>query len=329
MKISVIIPTYNRPEKLGELLSVLSSQSHLPDEVIVVDNASNKLTKEVTSSYTSHFASCTYLFTSVNSVSIARNLGASKAHGDYLFFLDDDDIPAENYIEEIVSCFNSHPDALLVQGMIPKRKSSVKLLNQIWDNIWNSYANFFLTFRYTPCEKKVLMSGKTTSPFNCTEDANCEWASGGLTCIKKEVFKTFKYDEKLVKYCYGEDADFSYRIYLSNPKSVYIAPKAIVYTHPSLNKNSPMKDSLIMEKTYNLYFVSKNLGRPINFLLFFWSEIGLLFQDIIFAIIFANSKFNYFFNRILYSFYAYYVCLKHFSDIKNLNIELINQRYLS
>lgn len=329
MKISVIIPTYKRPEKLERLLNLLLRQSYLPDEILVVDSAADNLTKEVVSNFQRKKILFKYIVNNIDSISVARNLGASNSMGDYLIFLDDDDCPDSTYIGEIMNCFSRNSNALLVQGNIVKNKSSKTLKNIFWDNLWNNYNRFFLLFRYTQCEKKVLASGKTTFPIDCDHDVNCQWASGGVTCIKREVFDDFNFDEKLVKYCYGEDADFSFRIHKSNPKSVYMASKAKLTMFPSMNIATPAKESIIMEKTYSLYFVSKNLGSISNFLFFIWSEIGTFVKDIVFCILFFKNNGRYYFYRLVYSLYAFLICIKHFQKIKNLDIEYINKRYLT
>ena len=328
MKISVIIPTFKRPEKLERLLTILSAQSQSPDEVIVVDSASDILTRNVVLSFQKKDILCKYISNSIDSISVARNLGASNAKGDYLIFLDDDDCPTSRYIEEIVKCFYKYPNALLVQGNIVKKNAPKTAISTIWDYFWTQYNRFFLLFRYTQCKKIVLGSGKTTFPINCEHDINCQWASGGATCIKREVLDKFRYDEKLIRYCYGEDADFSFRIYKANPNSIYLSSKAKLIMFPSLNKITPAKKSIIMEKTYGLYFVSKNLSGTFKFILFLWSEIGSLIKDILFCIFFFKKHGKYFVYRLIYSLYAYFICIRYFHKIKKLDIDCINNRYL-
>lgn len=87
-KFSVIIPTYNRREHLTACLASVSAQRRRPDEVIVVDDGSTDGTVET--------------LTDIEGVSVirqlnagpgvARNRGAAAANGDYLVFLDSDDV---------------------------------------------------------------------------------------------------------------------------------------------------------------------------------------------------------------------------------------------
>ena len=94
MKISVIIPTCDRPEYLPETLRSVFAQSRKPDEVIVVNNGKLPLKLE------SEFASRVTVYDIVPyaGAAHARNFGAAVAAGDYLAFLDDDDLWNRDYL---------------------------------------------------------------------------------------------------------------------------------------------------------------------------------------------------------------------------------------
>lgn len=329
MKISVVIITYNRNEELKSAIESVLEQSTSVNEIIIVDNGSDSKTEETLLSYSNNTSSTKikYLKNCINSVSIARNIGGQIAQGDIIFFLDDDDKFHMRYIEEVIKIYSDYPNALIVQGNIEKRIPKNSVI-RLWNSAWNLYSRFFYSSRFAKNKKKVLPSGKNISPLYCDKVINCQWSSGGCLSVKKKVFDEFLFDNKLIKYSYGEDVDFSYRIYKKYPQSIYLTPKAKLFYEGSFNKSTPLKQAIIMEKTYNLYFVSKNLGKPINYVLFFWSEVGMFLQDVIFFIIFIRKEGNYYSLRLLYSLYAYYVCITHFFRIKNLDIEYINNRYL-
>lgn len=97
--ISVIIPAYNLGHYLKELLDCLERQTLKPLEIIVINDGSTDNTQEVIDS----FKSVTCYKTENHGVSSARNLGLSKAKGDYIAFLDGDDLIADTYLEKLVS----------------------------------------------------------------------------------------------------------------------------------------------------------------------------------------------------------------------------------
>ncbi|AKB17616.1 glycosyltransferase family 2 protein [Methanosarcina sp. WWM596] len=329
MKISVVIPTYNRSEELKSAVESVLDQSTPANEIIVVDNGNDSKTEDILQFYSNNKSNTQirYLKNHVNSVSVARNIGGQNAQGDIIFFLDDDDKFDTYYIEEIIQIYSDCPNALIVQGNLAKEISKSNIII-LWNNIWNLYSKFFYIFSFSKNMKKVLPSGKNVSPSYCDKVINCQWASGGCSSVKKKVFNEFLYDNNLIKYSYGEDVDFSYRIYKKYPQSIYLAPKAKLLYKGSFNKGTPLKQAIIMEKAYNLYFVSKNLGKPINYILFFWSEIGMFLQDMLFCVLFIKKRGKYFLLRLLYSLCAYYICIRFFSRIQNLDIDYINNRYL-
>lgn len=329
MKISVVIPTYNRNEKLKAAIESVLEQSISANEIIVVDNGTDFKTKNIVSQYSKKNDKpvVKYIKNPLNSLTVAKNIGGKCAQGDIILFLDDDDRFDSDYIKEIMKIYYEHPDAFIVQGNIEK-KNSIDEITKMWNAVWDSYYKFFYLCRLVRNKKEVLPSGKNIAPLECDTVINCQWASGGCSSIKKEVLHEFSFDEKLIKYSYCEDVDFSYRVYKRYPKSIYLAPKAKLLYNGSFNKSTPVKKAVIMEKAYNLYFVSKNLGKNINYVLFFWSELGMFLQDLIFFMLFIRKQGRYCSLRLIYSLYAYYICIKHFFRIKNLDIEYINNRYL-
>ena len=88
MNISVIIPTWNRAERLVNTLQSVFSQSLPPTEVIVVDDGSTDDTREIVRN---QFPDVRYLFQQNKGVSSARNTGIKAASGDWIALLDSDD----------------------------------------------------------------------------------------------------------------------------------------------------------------------------------------------------------------------------------------------
>lgn len=89
MLVSVIIPTFNRAEFLTRSISSVLNQSYNDLELIIVDDGSTDETKEVVESFKDSRLS--FYHKSNGGVSSARNLGVSKAQGEYIAFLDSDD----------------------------------------------------------------------------------------------------------------------------------------------------------------------------------------------------------------------------------------------
>ncbi len=92
-KISIVIATYKRPHLITRALDSIAVQTHLPGEIIVVDDASGDDTGAVVTAWSkAHAMPVTFIQAQENrGVGAARNLAMQRAKGDYIAFLDSDD----------------------------------------------------------------------------------------------------------------------------------------------------------------------------------------------------------------------------------------------
>jgi len=107
MKISLIIPCYNRSSSLKRALQSVLSQSYLPNEIIVVDDGSSDNTADM---LRNEFPQVTYLYQENKGVSSARNLGIKHSTGDWIAFLDSDDTWLSHKLEKQVSALQQLPE---------------------------------------------------------------------------------------------------------------------------------------------------------------------------------------------------------------------------
>lgn len=100
IRISVVIPVYNRLKELGNCLNSLNSQTDKDFEVIVVDDGGNLNYDELFASYS---GTLNYIKLPVNygGPSVPRNIGVENARGNYILFCDSDDTFRPNKIERI------------------------------------------------------------------------------------------------------------------------------------------------------------------------------------------------------------------------------------
>lgn len=112
--ISVIIPHLNQAEALRSCLASLCSQQGLRQavELIVVDNGSSAKPSVLCSS----FSGVRLLSQPIPGPGPARNLGASRANGDILAFIDADCIADANWLSEIERCFSEDPAIAVLGG---------------------------------------------------------------------------------------------------------------------------------------------------------------------------------------------------------------------
>ena len=100
MKFSVIIPVYNRPDEVDELLSSLTLQNFSDYEIIIVEDGSKIPCKSVVEKYAKSIP--INYFTKENSgPAETRNFGAKHANGEFLIFFDSDCIIPPEYFAEV------------------------------------------------------------------------------------------------------------------------------------------------------------------------------------------------------------------------------------
>jgi len=125
VEISVIICSYNRQDYIIEAIDSLFHQTVSKNryEVLVVDNNSKDQTAVLVKQYIDEHPemNASYHSEKQQGASFARNTGAMLAKGSLLVFMDDDAVAAPDYLERILSFYQSHPDVSGLGGrIIPK-----------------------------------------------------------------------------------------------------------------------------------------------------------------------------------------------------------------
>ncbi|MGB0403997.1 MAG: glycosyltransferase [Salibacteraceae bacterium] len=117
LSFSLIIPVYNRPDEIDELLSSLMLQTEKKFEVMVIEDGSSEPCEHVCKKYDNDL-DITYIFKPNSGPGPSRNFGMEKAKGNYFIIFDSDCIIPPNYMHEVkeflganyVDCFGG-PDA--------------------------------------------------------------------------------------------------------------------------------------------------------------------------------------------------------------------------
>ena len=111
--ISVVIPTYNCARWLGEAVESALAQSLPPKRIIIVDDGSTDDTAERVAAYRDH-PIVQYVRQPNQGVSAARNTGLSRAAGDFIAFLDADDVWQPRKLELQYAALSRHPELALL-----------------------------------------------------------------------------------------------------------------------------------------------------------------------------------------------------------------------
>lgn len=106
-RVSVCICTYRRPDQLALLLDTLAAQSRVPDQVIVVDNDGDQSALPVCQARDDAF-DLIYDHEPEQNISLARNRSLSYAEGEWIGFLDDDEIAPADWLQLMLQTAKKH-----------------------------------------------------------------------------------------------------------------------------------------------------------------------------------------------------------------------------
>lgn len=109
-KVSIIIPTYDRSFYIKDAVNSVLEQSYKDYELIVVDDGSSDNTKTTLQRFSK---SIKYIYQEHKGVSAARNTGIASAAGEYITFLDSDDLWTANKLKEQTAFMDNNPEALI------------------------------------------------------------------------------------------------------------------------------------------------------------------------------------------------------------------------
>lgn len=204
-KYSIIIPVYNRPEEVDELLASLVSGPKRDDyEVVVVEDGSAVPCEEVVRKYADRL-NVAYFAKSNSGPGQTRNYGAERARGEWLLILDSDVLVPEGYLDAIDTYLAAHPDIDAFGGPDRAHESFTDMQKAINYGM----TSFFTTGGIRGGKKKLDKFFPRS--FNMGIRAEVYRQLGGFRAMR-----------------FGEDVDFSYRLVESGHRTALI-PEAYVY----------------------------------------------------------------------------------------------------
>ena len=203
MKYSLIIPVYNRPDEVDELLQSIALQTYKDMEVIVVEDGSSVTCADVVQKYAKHL-DLKYFQKPNSGPGQSRNYGAERSQGEYLIVLDSDCVLPPTYLEEIEKELSANPCAAF--GGPDRAHES---FSPVQKAINYSMTSFFTTGGIRGGKKK--MDKFYPRSFNMGIQATLYRQLDGFSDMR-----------------FGEDIDFSIRIFKSGA-SCRLFPKAWVW----------------------------------------------------------------------------------------------------
>ena len=227
MNFSVVIPTYNRTECLREtLLSILPMRYEI-GKIILVDQSRPEIAVKVealVTELTEQFAPCELVLirSETPSSTAARNLGLKHSSGEWVIFCDDDVVWPTEIIGEIKRVIETAQNIVLIGGLNYEGAGNTysEAVEKFISTPPKSFAGRFLRWivgRSGLSAKRGHVSHGVfgSFPSDMRGLRETEWAMGFFFCVHRKFVmeKKLEFDEKLTKYAYAEDLDFTHRLF--------------------------------------------------------------------------------------------------------------------
>ena len=297
IEISVVIPTFNRPESLRRLLSSLEIQKFTPKEVIIVDASDETIRIE----------GIQLLFPTLNishiitipSVCKQRNIGIRMSKSNYVFLCDDDIEVSADYLFRVVTYLLENPAAGIVTGWVLDKKAEgwnhqydqTSFLGFVWNfifqlTVWTDLSkvksNLFtrpiihlLQIFYANRGNTFTLAGWPLITSFKGEVIQTTFYTLSACIANKEWVMDVPFDEKLSANGIGENYGITALLPYKQP--IHILNGVFVYHHHELANRLKLVASYQLRIFALHYFMTKsyrfNRG---NIVFLYWSLLGNL-----------------------------------------------------
>lgn len=195
--VSIIIPTFNRANLIGETLDSIVAQTYQNWECIVTDDGSTDHTDTVMAAYVAKDSRFRYFHRPADKpkgANACRNNGLDKAQGDFIIFFDSDDLMTENHISvKLVPLLNGDYDFSITKTKYFNVENDRLESNYKYDEFEISAHNYIVQ--------------------------NINWLTPD-TCIKSVLAKSIRFNEKLQS---GQEYNYYSMLVLKTAKATFIA----------------------------------------------------------------------------------------------------------
>lgn len=204
---SVIIPTYNRPDRVQECLDSLLKLDYRRDrmEIILVDDGSKTPLDEIIRPY-QNLINIILIRQENSGPAKARNTGALTAKGKFLAFTDDDCTPTSDWLKELELQFNKKPDCLI----------GGETINALPDNIYTTASHEIINYLY--------------SYYNSNPEESRFFTSNNFALAKELFIKIGGFDTSF-SLAAGEDREFCDRWLHCGYKMIYARDVKVYHAH--------------------------------------------------------------------------------------------------
>jgi glycosyltransferase involved in cell wall biosynthesis len=233
--VSVIIPVYNAADYVGQTIDSVLRQTYTSVEIIVVDDGSTDGSRQILEGYGDKI---TYIYQENQGVSTARNTGLKHARGDYVLFLDADDVIT--------------PDKINAQGILMRADPELAIVHSGW---WTTDEQGNVTDIQQPWYPAPVLDMKTWLFWKPV-------FPGAMLFRKSAVEEAEGFDPELA---HAEDVDLVFRIMAKGYKARWLKIPTVFYRQHGRNAvNDTLNQAQGIRTVLDKFFSQQGLGREIR-----------------------------------------------------------------
>jgi hypothetical protein len=268
--ISVIVPCYNQAHFLDETLNSILNQSYTNWECIIVNDGSPDNTENIAKKWIKKDQRFKYISKENGGLSSARNHGLKVAKGDFIQFIDSDDLLSFDKFKKSINAFKNQDAAIVITNFI-RFKKKLHQFKKAFCRLENQ--------EFTYDSILLQWDREFSIPIHC-----------GI--FKKEIIGNIRFNEKLRA---KEDWFFWIQFFKSSPKVVFINENLAQYRmhQKGMTKNNSLMEENL-KKVYLFIFNSLDDTYKEKFFERLMQELEHSKQD------FKRYKDNVFYRKIFY-----------------------------
>ena len=281
-KVSIVIPTCNRPELLKRALKSVTEQTYNDYEVIVIDDGQKERAHSIVSTFSS--LPITYI---QNEVSLggggARNKGISTAQGEYVAFLDDDDVWVPDKLEiQVMLLDGAGPEIGFVFSAVENCYSDKSVITEV-DATVRDYSVIALTRFKGFLTSSLLVRKKVLDEVGGFDETLPSHQDPDLIIRITRNYQGIGLTEPLVKMRMSDiDDHIGGNIYrkIEGREHVLEKHKALLAQHPDILAKHYFWLGLLYRDTKNYVLAKENFKKSLYFSFSFRVVIHLLTSTI-------------------------------------------------
>ncbi|MHA1285315.1 MAG: glycosyltransferase family 2 protein [Promethearchaeota archaeon] len=279
--LSIILVNYNNSKDTINCLKSLKNQTYQNFEILIIDNNSNDLNKNLIKKFLKKFdlnqafKKKIKIFFLKNNLGYTggNNFGIKQSKGNLILLLNSDTVHEKDFLENMVSLFKKHKNLHIAQPKIcffPEK-------NIIWGN--GGEINKFSIYLFS--HKDFLKQDIDTT----SQPMKIDYATGCALFIRRNILQKIGLLDNIY-FMYCEDSDLCYRAYLEGYRNIYCFPNIKIYHKTPIGISSFYKKFFFRNRTIFCF-------KFLPLILLFWQFIAQIIHLLLSVIDLKRKKLEY------------------------------------